>query len=89
MKYPITTLNGVKCALRDCDGHLEQYFRDGNKEWCPWVPNPEYPGTKEWIIDFDGTPIDPPIVWRHQKLIAQGIHELDSLLEWANHYFKP
>jgi hypothetical protein len=70
-------------------GILNSISEMETKEWCPWVPNPEYPGTKEWIIDFDGTPIDPPIVWRHQKLIAQGIHELDSLLEWANHYFKP
>ena len=89
MKYPINTLHGVRHALLDCGGHLEQYFRDGKKEWCPWVLNPKYPGVKEISIDADGSPIDPPIIWKHGKYIPQGIHELDSLLEWANDYFKP
>jgi hypothetical protein len=88
MKHPITTLSGVRKALSDCGGHLEQYFRDGRKEWCPWTPNLSYPGTWQ-ISDFGGEPIDPPLVFTHCDRNPNGIHELDSLLEWANDYFKP
>ncbi len=83
MTKPIKTLTGVRTALKKCGGHLEQCFRWGGKEWCPWVPNPRFPGIREYKATDDSW------VYRSQepRLLPKGIHELDSLLELANGYF--
>jgi hypothetical protein len=82
MTKPVKTLNAVKNMVRNRGGHLEQCFRWGAKEWCPWIPNPKYPGTYKATAS-DGS-------WSYEfaepKYLPQGIHELQCLLDWANDF---
>jgi len=84
-KKIIRTLYGVRSAVLNAGGHLEQCFRWGAKEWCPWMPNPDYPGIRK-LVD----PSDENIVFEipHSEFTPHGVHDLESLITWANKYFQ-